>query len=128
MNVWETIAEAEAVLPGRAAPEQEVDQRWQAIIKVAEFIEPEPDAVWVFILRWGCHQDEDLRAAVATVLVEHLLEHHFADFFPKVARAVEENVLFEDTFARCSKFGQSNQEENAELFDRLKKKSRIHRT
>jgi hypothetical protein len=128
MNVSETIAEAEAILPGQAAPEEAVDPRWQAIIKIATFIEPEPDAVWVFILRWGCNADEDLRTAVATVLLEHLLERHFADFFPKVARAVEENVLFEDTFARCSKFGQSNQEGNAELFDRLKKKCRIHRT
>jgi hypothetical protein len=75
MTVWEAIGEAEATLPGRAAPDEEIDPRWQAIIKVAGFIESEPEAVWVFIVRWGCHEDEDLRTAVATVLLEHLLGH-----------------------------------------------------
>ncbi len=64
---------------------------------------------------------------VATVLLEHLLGHHFADFFPKVSRAVEDDVLFRDTFARCAKFDQSKDPGNAALFDRLKKKCQIKR-
>jgi hypothetical protein len=124
MTVWDAIAEAEAILPGTAAPEGTVDLRWQAIIKIEEFSGEEPEAVWVFIQRWGCHTDEDIRSAVATCLLEHLLGHHFADFFPKVTTAVEENALFADTFKRCWKFGQSKQVGNAERFDVLQTKCR----
>lgn len=125
MNVWDTIAEVEAVLPGTAArEEEEVDPRWQAIIRIAAFIQKEPEAVWAFVLRWGSHEDEDPRTAVATVLLEHLLEYHFERFFPKVTTAVESNVLFGDTFARCWKFGQAEQEANAKMFDDLRKSVR----
>jgi hypothetical protein len=45
MTVHEAIAQAEAILPGRAASEGETDPRWQAVIAVAGFIEAEPEAV-----------------------------------------------------------------------------------
>ena len=83
-TVRDAIAKAEAVLPGRMAPDGEIDPRWQAIITVAAFIETEPEAVWPFIKRWGGHPDEDLRSAVATCLLEHLLEHYFDDFIARV--------------------------------------------
>jgi hypothetical protein len=127
MSVWDAIAEAEAILPGEAAPEGDVDPRWQAIIKIEEFIREEPEAVWTFILRWGCCANEDIRAAVATCLLEHLLEYHFARFFPEIGIAMVENTLFADTFAKCGKFGQSTQEGNAERFDDLQKKCRVQR-
>jgi hypothetical protein len=127
MSVRDAIAKAEAILPGLAAPEGDIDPRWQAIIKIEEFIREEPDAIWIFILRWGCCADEDIRAAVATCLLEHLLEHHFARFFPKVSAAVVENILFADTFAKCHKFGQSGHEGKAERFDDLLKKCRVQR-
>ena len=63
--VYDAIAKAEAVLPGHAAPEGDIDPRWQAIIAVGEFIETEQDAVWSFILQWSGHPDEDLRTAIA---------------------------------------------------------------
>ncbi len=122
MSVRETIAEVEAILPGKAAPDGELDPRWQGIMRIEDFIPEEPDAVWAFVLRWGCHEDEDLRTAVATLLLEHLLACHFAGFFAKVTTAVEGNVLFGDTFARCWKIGQSKQEAHAKLFDDLQKK------
>jgi hypothetical protein len=124
MSVRETIAEVEGTLPGKAAPDGEVDPRWQGLIRIEDFIEEEPDEVWEFIVRWGCHEDEDLRAAVATLLLEHLLARHFEIFFPKVATAVQKNTLFGDTFARCWKVGQSKQEANAKLFDELRKSVR----
>jgi hypothetical protein len=58
MSVRETIAEVEAILPGKAAPDGELDPRWQGIMRIEDFIPEEPDAVWAFILRWGCHEDE----------------------------------------------------------------------
>ncbi len=124
MSAWEAIAEVEATLPGEAAPDREVDPRWQGLIRIADFIQDQPDAVWEFILRWGSHQDKDLRTAVATTLLEHLLERHFEIFFPKVETAVHKNVLFADTFARCWKVGQSKQEGNARRFDDLRKSVR----
>jgi hypothetical protein len=125
MNVRDAIAEAERILPGQAAPEGAIDPRWQAIIRVEDFIRDEPEAVWAFILRWGCHADEDLRTAIATCLLEDLLKYHFADFFPKVSAAVEENSLFADTFRRCWKLGQAEQEGNGERFDQLQQKCGI---
>jgi hypothetical protein len=124
MGVRETIAEVEAILPGKAAPDGEDDPRWQGMIRIADFIQEEPDAVWAFILRWGCREDEDLRTALATVLLERLLACHFEAFFPEVATAVQSNILFADTFARCWKFGQSKEEVNARLFDDLRKSLR----
>jgi hypothetical protein len=119
IDVWDAIAEAERILPGQAAPDEESDPRWQAIIKVEDFIPEEPDAVWSFILRWGTSPDEDLRTAVATCLLEHLLEYHFSRFFPQVQEAVRNNPLLADTFSRCWKFGQAKEEDNAKRFDRL---------
>jgi hypothetical protein len=80
MPVQEAIAAAEVQLPGRAAPDGRTDPRWQAIIAVGEFIETEPDAVWLFIRRRGGSTNTDLRSAVATCLLEHLLENHFDRF------------------------------------------------
>ena len=65
MDIESAIAHAETLLPGIAAPEGEVDERWQAIIAVGEFIENEPEAVWGFIVRWGDRIDSNFRASGA---------------------------------------------------------------
>jgi hypothetical protein len=119
MDVWDAIASAERILPGEAAPEDTRDPRWQAIIAVGNFIQEEPDAIWSFILRWGISADEDLRDAVATCLLEHLLEYHFSRFFSQVEEAVRSNPMLADTFSRCWKFGQAKEEDNAKRFDGL---------
>jgi len=75
MSVWDAIAEAEAILPGQPAQDGAIDPCWQAIMTVEDFVRDEPEAVWNFILRWGCHADEDLRTAVATCLLEDLLKY-----------------------------------------------------
>src|SRR5262245_38109410 len=94
MTVQEAIAAADAILPGHAAPAGEIDQRWQAIIKIGEFIEDEPEAVWAFIVRWGPSSDSDLRAAIATCLLEHLLEYHFDAFIARVEHGAHADALF----------------------------------
>jgi hypothetical protein len=119
MTVQETIAQAEAILPGRVAPEGETDARWQAVIAVADFIETDPEEVWSFILRWGCSEDEDLRAAIATCALEHLLEHHFDRFIARVEDAARGNPLFASTVSSCWKFGQSEEPTRAARLDRL---------
>src|SRR5690606_12145227 len=91
------IAEANALLPGTPVDDG-LDRRWQAIIAVGEFIEAEPTPIWDFIVRWGGHHDEDLRDAIATCLLEHLLEHHFSDYFPSVENRAMSDAYFADTF------------------------------
>ena len=119
MTVHEAIASAEALLPGIAAPEGQVDPRWQAIISVGEFVETEPEAVWSFIARWGASRDSDLRMAVATCLLEHLLESHFDDFIDRVEDASAHSQDFGETVASCWTFGQLNEPVRAERVARL---------
>lgn len=119
MNVQEAIAAAELLLPGEAAPDGEIDPRWQAIIAVSEFIDDEPDAVWSFVVRWGASSDEDLRSAIATCVLEHLLERHFDDFIARVEEAAQADRLFGEMTVSCWKFGHSKDPDRAERFDRL---------
>lgn len=120
MTAHEAITQAEALLPGEPAPEGERDPRWQAIIAVGEHIETQPEAVWEFVARWGSHPQEDLRDAVATCLLEHLLEHHFEGFFPRVEARALTDPLFADTFLRCWQFGKSAESDHAARFEALR--------
>ena len=44
-SVQQAIRDAEKLLPGVPAPDGEPDPRWQAIIKVGEYIETEPHVI-----------------------------------------------------------------------------------
>ena len=128
MNVYAAIQEAEALLPGEPVAKGE-DPRWQAILEISKYVETEPGAVWEFIGKWGSHPQEDLRTAIATCLLEHLLQYHFTSYFPQVADLTLVDPLFVDTFLRCWKFGQAEEPPNAERFQRLhdllRKQSRV---
>jgi hypothetical protein len=119
MTVQEAIAAADSVLPGEADPEGDLDERWQAIIRVGEFVEAEPEPVWSFILRWGSSSDDDLRMAIATCVLEHLLEYHFDDFISRVEKAAAADRLFGDMVSCCWKFGRAETVGRAARFDRL---------
>jgi hypothetical protein len=119
MGVREAIEKANSILPGIPAPEDEEDPRWQAILKIAHYLDDEPDEIWDFVARWGRHPQEDLRSAIATCLLEHLLELHFEAIFPRVSHIVKEDRLFADTFTRCWKLGQADLPENSTRFDAL---------
>ncbi|HQL76398.1 MAG TPA: hypothetical protein PLD58_24740 [Phycisphaerae bacterium] len=121
MTVHDVIRRAEALLPGRPAPEeQEKDPRWQAIIEIGKYVESDCDAVWAFAARWGSQGDEDLRAAVATCLLEHLLEYHFDRFFPLVRNLAGSDPRFAATFLLCGKFGRAESGDNSRRFDELR--------
>ena len=124
MTVVEAIAAAESILPGHAAPEGEIDPRWQAIIAVGEFIPTESEAVWAFVARWGCSEDADLRMAIATCLLEHLLEYHFDTFIDRVEVLARRERYFVHTISSCSKFGQSKEPGRAARLDRIQKTRR----
>jgi hypothetical protein len=120
MSVWELIRDAEAILPGTPAPAGADDPRWQAIIAIGEYIETHPEDVWPFVARWGASTQADLRDAIATCLLEHLMEHHFELVFPRVEQLAKTDRMFADTLSRCWKFGQAELPENAKKIDALR--------
>jgi hypothetical protein len=120
-DVGHAIALAEAILPGSPAADGAPDPRWQAMIHIAEFIESDPDAVWCFAARWGKHVQTDLRAAVATCQLEHLLERHFEMIFPRVRQNALRSVRFASTFNMCWSLGQSKRPESIDRIERLKR-------
>lgn len=124
MTVDETIAAADAVLPGQAAAEGELDPRWQAVIAVAEFIPSDPEAVWSFILRWGDSPDADLRLAIATCALEHLLAHHFDAFYDRVTEVASANSRFANTVGSCWVFSPGEEPERSAKFAALRRSLR----
>ena len=120
-SVQQTIRDAEKLLPGVPAPDDEPDPRWQAIIAVGEYIETNPREVWRFIRKWGKHPSSDLRMAIATCLLEHLLEYHFDKYFPLVRQACIYSKRFADTFQSCSPFGQAEEPRNLKNFKALQR-------
>jgi hypothetical protein len=122
----EVIARAESILVHPPSRPGQVDPRWMALIEVGDLIEQSPEDVWPFVLRWGSHPDDDVRAAVAACLLEHLLEFHFEKYFPLVQQAVAD-PLFADTFSLCWKFGQAEIPANAARFDVLLRETALRR-
>ena len=120
-TVAHAIAAASQLLPGVAAPDRQTDPRWQAIIRVAEFASSNPDEVWQFAALWGSHSDPDIRAAVATCIVEHLLEADFSSTFPRVAALARANSNFALTVRLCWEFGEARLPQNASALAELKK-------
>ena len=118
-SVQEALAAAEQLLPGHAAPKGAKDPRWQAIIQIGNFVAEEPEAIWPFVLKWGSHEDEDLRTAIATCLLEHLLEYHFDLLFPRVETAAGSNSRFANMTTQCWKLGQAEEPTRAARFDHL---------
>ena len=123
-EVRRAVARAEKLLPGRPLDDPKAaDPRWQAIIKVGYFIEQHPEPIWDFALKWAKHAQEDLRTAIATVLLEHLLADHFDLLFPRVHQAACKSRRFADTLRRCYWMGQAERPGNAAALDRLVRKT-----
>src|SRR5262245_41994830 len=119
MTVQDAISAAEELLPGVPAPDGHLDARWQAIIEVSEYIPTNANDVWRFALRWGGSEEPDLRAAIATCLIEHLLEHDFEAFFPRVASQARADANFAKTIRMCWQLGQAEVPTNAIRFRAL---------
>jgi hypothetical protein len=122
------IARTERLLPGRPAPDGESDARWQAIMRIEDHIPEQPEPVWAFTRKWGKHPQEDLRTAVAVLLLEHLLEQHFQLIYPRVVVEVGLSKRFKDTLRRCDWLGEAAWPSNARKLDRLAgiKRQRCH--
>jgi len=82
--------------------------RWQALIVLSESIMTDPETVWRAVCEFGEWEDEDMRAGVATVLLEHLLEYHFQAYYPRLKKRIAGgSKLMADTLSRCYAFGQA---------------------
>ncbi len=99
--------------------------RWQGAIALGEFAESDPEAIWPLVEKWGSSADEDIRTAIATCVLEHILEHHFEPFFTRAARLIRGgSAEFADTFWRCWRSGKANEPANASRFDLLENEAR----
>jgi hypothetical protein len=89
------------------------------IMRIEDFVETQPEAVWPFVRRWGKHSNTNLGSAIGILLLERLLEHHFDLIFPSVEGEVRTSKRFKDTLRRCWKLGQAKYPRNAAKIDRL---------
>ena len=121
MTLLQAIRHAERVLPGKVAPDDQSDPRWQAILRIEDHIEQHPEEVWLFTRKWGVHANADLRTAVATCLLEHLLEYHFLRIFPLVSETSRKSPRFADTLSRCWALGEARKPEHLKRLRALAK-------
>lgn len=85
--------------------------RWQAAIVVGMSIESAPDEVWQVVRQQGDSKNEDMRSAMATILLEHLLEFDFDKYFSLVrAEVANGRSRLLDTLDRCSFFNNNARE------------------
>jgi len=77
--------------------------RWQSLIVIAELIESDPDSVWDIVNECGDSDDDDMRMAIAKILLEHLLDRDFERYFVKVQEEIQNRrYRFIDTLENCS--------------------------
>ena len=95
--------------------------RWQAAIALGEFAESSPERIWPLVLKHGSRRHADVRTAIATCVLEHVLEYHFDAYFPRVADAAMRSRWFRDTFSSCWRMGQAKQPRNVRRWKRLQK-------
>ena len=121
MNAFDATEQASAILATEPPPEGTRDPRWQALLVVTSYIQHEPELVWEFIEEWGGHEREDIREAVATCLLEPLLERHCEDFLTLIAERAISDTFFADMFLRCERFGSAAEPPFAKRFDALRR-------
>lgn len=89
-------------MASRLVADSDNNCRWQAAIVVGESIDTDPEAVWRVVACFGDSPDDDMRDVMATVLLEHLLEHDFDGYMDKVKAEIARGRLgFLDTLASC---------------------------
>lgn len=94
--------------------------RWEAAEAAYELVASQPQIAWDIVVSHGDNPLEDVRDAVATCILEHLLEHYFHEYFPLLEREiVSGRTLLGDTFRRCWKFGQAELPENSTRWNKL---------
>ena len=95
--------------------------RWQAAIALGEFADSAPERIWPLVLKHGSRRHADVRMAIATCVLEHVLEYHFDAFFPRVAHTCRRSRWFRDMFRSCWRMGQADIPRNAKRWRRLER-------
>jgi len=86
------------------------DCRWQAMIVIGEFIPSHPDTVWEVVAKHGVSDDQDMQMAVATVLLEHLIDHFPAEFRRRADELAAQSNRFAETLRNAWSFESANDE------------------
>lgn len=100
--------------------------RWQATIIIGEFIEDDPERVWRVARQLAMSPKADVRAAAATVLLEHLLQYHPKKMIPRFTQELRAgDRRFADAVSSCWNFGSGWSEPEIEkLLEEASKRSR----
>ena len=97
--------------------------RWKSAIALGEYCKSDPKNVWPLIVKYGSSRKTDTRTAIATCVLEHILEYHFDPYFGESLKIVRGgDIRFGRTLAICWKFGQALKKNNSSRFDRFKKR------
>jgi hypothetical protein len=76
--------------------------RWQALIVIGESLESDPDSVWAVVEEFGDSPDDDMRTGVACILLEHLLDADFDEYFPRTRDLIRRGrTRFADCLSTC---------------------------
>ena len=96
--------------------------RWRAAIELGEYTKSDPETVWKLCVKWGSARHVDTRMAIATCVLEHILEHHFDPYFNETVKLVRAgNRRLGMTLSSSWKFGQANKGAHSKKFDKFKK-------
>jgi len=87
--------------------DEDNDCRWQSIIIIGEFIAtPKMENIWEIIMTYGNSNDQDMRSAIATVLLEHYFEQNpdqFENKFKMLKQEIKKGKTnLRDTLSLCS--------------------------
>ena len=93
---------------------------WEAAEALGEYAELNPDAIWPLVVKHGSSVNDEVRLAIATCVLEHILEYHFDRYFPLVENIIRSgNQWFAKAFQICWKFGFAERPANARRWDEL---------
>lgn len=82
-------------------PDADNTCRWQAMIVVGEYVKSQPERVWQIVEAYGAHRSADMRAAVATVLLEHLIDENPSCYRPRAETLAARSRVFSETLRTC---------------------------
>ncbi len=93
---------------------------WKAAADICEYVQEAPDLIWPLVVKAGSSDEEDLRMAIATCVLEHLLGEHFDKYFPIAEEMIiAGNRNLRSTLTHCWKMGLSEEERNSLRWDKL---------
>jgi hypothetical protein len=80
----------------------DVERHLEALPLLVELASDRADAVWSFACKYVCSENPDTREVLGIWMVEHLLENHWDEYFPRIATAITGgNKLLQDTLGFC---------------------------